>query len=53
MSALIEREAERLRQLSQRAGVHTAVLDEDATERYEVPHLSAPGLEDLPKGRDR
>ncbi|MER5324640.1 DUF4865 family protein [Streptosporangium roseum] len=26
--------------------------DEDATERYEVLHLSAPGLGDLPEGQD-
>ncbi|MGV9557321.1 DUF4865 family protein [Streptomyces sp. NPDC003401] len=26
--------------------------DEEATERYEVLHLSAPGLGDLPEGRD-
>lgn len=27
--------------------------DEDATERYEVLHLSAPGLAGLPEGRVR
>ncbi|MEW2418665.1 DUF4865 family protein [Streptomyces sp. NPDC046866] len=73
LTALIEREAEQLRQLSRRDGVHTAALavdphhwqllrfvlwaetsasDEDATERYEVLHLSAPGLAALPEGRD-
>ncbi|MFF8409472.1 DUF4865 family protein [Streptomyces omiyaensis] len=29
----------------------SAARDEDATERYEVLHLSAPGLGDLPEGR--
>lgn len=74
LSALIEREAEQLRQLSRHEGVHTAALafdphhwqllrfvlwadasapDESATERYEVLHLSAPGLGDLPRGKDR
>ncbi|MFR9797166.1 DUF4865 family protein [Streptomyces sp. MS06] len=31
---------------------HDCDPDEDATERYEVLHLSAPGLHDLPEGRD-
>ncbi|MEU3771805.1 DUF4865 family protein [Streptomyces sp. NPDC032472] len=73
LTALVEREAEELRQLARQEGVHTAALavdphhwqllrfvlwaetsapDEDATERYEVLHLSAPGLADLPEGRD-
>ncbi|MGY1438944.1 DUF4865 family protein [Streptomyces reniochalinae] len=30
----------------------SSVPDEEATERYEVLHLSAPGLGDLPEGRD-
>ncbi|MFB9473725.1 DUF4865 family protein [Nonomuraea salmonea] len=68
----IEREAERLRELSRQDGVHTAALavdphhwqlvrfvlwaetsaqDADATERYEVLHLSAPALDGLPEGR--
>ncbi|WP_369200362.1 DUF4865 family protein [Streptomyces sp. PU-14G] len=72
LSALIEREAEQLRQLCGHEGVHTAALavdphhwellrfvvwadssapDEEATERYEVLHLSAPGLDGLPEGR--
>ncbi|MGW2838581.1 DUF4865 family protein [Streptomyces sp. NPDC001493] len=72
LAALIGREAEELRALARREGVHTAALafdphawqlvrfvlwadavapDEDATERYEVLHLSAPGLADLPEGR--
>ncbi|MGW4688025.1 DUF4865 family protein [Streptomyces sp. NPDC004244] len=29
----------------------TSAPDQDATERYEVLHLSAPGLADLPEGR--
>ncbi|MEU0008338.1 DUF4865 family protein [Streptomyces sp. NPDC006314] len=73
LSALIERETEQLRQISQQGGVHTAALaidphhwqllrfvlwadtsapDQDATERYEVLHLSAPRLGDLPEGHD-
>ncbi|MCF2532229.1 DUF4865 family protein [Yinghuangia soli] len=72
LSALIDQEAEQLRQLSRLEGVHTAALavdphhwtllrlilwadtsgpDEDATEHYEVLHLSAPGAGDLPDGR--
>ncbi|MFI8368482.1 DUF4865 family protein [Streptomyces sp. NPDC085466] len=30
----------------------TSTPDADATERYEILHLSAPGLKDLPEGRD-
>ncbi|WP_431037907.1 DUF4865 family protein [Streptomyces sp. P6-2-1] len=30
----------------------SAAPDEDATERYEVLHLSAPGINDLPEGRN-
>ncbi|MGX1128012.1 hypothetical protein RKD49_000202 [Streptomyces glaucescens] len=30
----------------------TSAPDQDATERYEVLHLSAPGLSGLPEGRD-
>jgi hypothetical protein len=73
LSALLGREAERLRRLSRQGGVHTAALavdprrwqllrfvlwaetsapDEDATEHYEVLHLSAPGLGALPEGQD-
>ncbi|MGW2280097.1 DUF4865 family protein [Streptomyces sp. NPDC001770] len=72
LAELIEREAEELRALTCREGVHTAALafdpqawqlarfvlwaqdaapDEDATERYEVLHLSSPGLAGLPEGR--
>ncbi|MEV5327607.1 DUF4865 family protein [Nonomuraea sp. NPDC052634] len=72
LAALIEEEAEHLRELSRHDGVHTTVLavdphhwrlvrftlwaddpaqDADGTERYEVLHLSAPGLGDLPEGR--
>ncbi|MEU2549034.1 DUF4865 family protein [Streptomyces roseolus] len=74
LSALIEQEAEHLRRLSTREGVHTAALavdphhwqllrflvwadssapDEEATERYRVLHLSAPGLDDLPERQGR
>ena len=72
LAAFIEREAEELRELAGRPGVHTAALavdptgwqlvrvllwrdavpdGEDATERYEVLHLSKPGLAALPEGR--
>jgi hypothetical protein len=72
LAAYIEREAEQLRELARRPGVHTAALgvdpsgwrlvrfllwqdavpaDEDATERYEVLHLSKPELDALPEGR--
>jgi len=73
LSALIEWEAEQLRQLSRHAGAHTpapagaphhwqllrfvlradtSAPDEDATECYEVLHLSAPGLGEPPEGQD-
>ncbi|WP_328286766.1 DUF4865 family protein [Actinoplanes utahensis] len=72
LSAVVEEEVERTRELSQRDSVHTTALavdpsrwelvrfvlwqggvpdGEPATERYEVLHLSAPGLGGLPDGR--
>lgn len=72
LSAFIDAEADRLRELARRPGVHTAALavdptswelvrfllweaavpvDEEASERYEVLHLSHPELDKLPDGR--
>lgn len=72
LAEFVTREAEELRELAKRPGVHTAALainpsqwelvrfivwqdavpaDEDATERYEVLHVSRPELDALPEGR--
>ncbi|MFC5720423.1 DUF4865 family protein [Streptomyces gamaensis] len=72
LTALVERETDRLHALARRDDVHSAALavdphhwqllrfvlwerevpaEEEATERYEVLHLSVPGIDGLPDGR--